>query len=115
MANVAQNRQPQTTYQLTGLTHTEKQRLMVLSVLEQKRGRELQREAEIQGRSFGRKEWQDFKTQFRAKYSEKSIEVLMQIAHRYYGLSTIQAVADVHNRLKANFDRRKRDRANQSA
>jgi hypothetical protein len=115
MANVAQNRKPQPTYALTGLTHTEKQRLMVLSVLEQKRGREIQREAEIQGRSFGREEWQTFKTQFRAKYSDKSLKFLMQVAHRYYGLNTIQAVADVHNRFRANFDRRKRDRADQSA
>jgi hypothetical protein len=115
MANVAQNRQPQPTYELTGLTHAEKQRLMVLSVLEQKRGKELQREAEIQGRSFGREEWQAFKAQFRAKYSDKSLKVLMQIAHRYYGLSTIQAVAEVHNRFRTNFDRRKRALANQSA
>jgi hypothetical protein len=115
MAINTQNRKSQPTYELTGLTHMEKQRRMVLSVLEQKRGKELQREAEIQGRQFGREEWQAFKTQFRAKYSEKSLKVLMQVAHHYYGLSTIQAVADVHNRFKVNFDRRKRALADKSA
>jgi hypothetical protein len=115
MANVAQNRKPQPTFELIGLTHHEKQRLMVLSVLQQKRGRELQREAEIQGRQFGREEWQAFKTQFRTKYGDKPLKDLMQIAHRYYGLSTIQAVADVHNRFKTNFDRRKRALADKSA
>jgi hypothetical protein len=115
MANVTQNRKSQPTYELTGLTHNEKQRLMVLSVLEQKRGRELRREAEVQGRSFGREDWQAFKVQFRRAYADKSLKVLMQIAHRYYGLSTIQAVADVHNRFRADFDRRKRALADKSA
>jgi hypothetical protein len=41
MAINSQNRKPQPTYELTGLTHIEKQRLMVLSVLEQKRSMSL--------------------------------------------------------------------------
>lgn len=73
------------------ISYNEKLRLMVLEVLREESGRELNSEARFNGGEF---DWEAHNSQFRADYSETPLKELMRAARTLYGLTDMNAIRD---------------------
>ncbi|MFB2935563.1 aminoacyl-histidine dipeptidase [Aerosakkonemataceae cyanobacterium BLCC-F154] len=71
------------------INYSEKLRLMVLEVLREESGRELNNEARFNGTEF---DWETHNIQFRADYSDTPLKELMRAARILYGLNDMDAI-----------------------
>lgn len=73
------------------ISYNEKLRLMVIEVLREESGRELQSEARFNEGEF---DWNEHNAQFRADYAETPLKELMRAARNLYGLSDMDAIRE---------------------
>lgn len=73
------------------ISYNEKLRLMVIEVLREESGRELQSEARFNEGEF---DWDEHNLQFRADYAETPLKELMRAARSLYGLGDMDAIRE---------------------
>ena len=87
----------------------EKRRLMLIEVLREESGRELEAQARFSNGEI-EFDWQEHNAQFRIDYADATLKELLEYARKLYGLADIDAVrerrgkhkAQIHARLKRN-------------
>lgn len=82
------------------IPYAEKLRLMLIEVLREESGRELQAEARFKDQEF---DWQAHNKQFRNDYINTSMRDLMRAARELYGLNDLDVIRE---RRKAHRDKR---------
>lgn len=85
------------------LDYNAKVRLMVIEVLREESGRELQSAARFNGEDF---DWETHNVQFRTDYAETSIKELLAYASELYGLNDMNAVRERRKAHKAQRAKR---------
>lgn len=83
--------------------HQDKVRLMVIEVLREETGRELEAHAHFQDEAF---DWAEHNAQFRRDYATTSLKELFTAARKFYGLSNLDAIKDRRIAHKQQRDRR---------
>lgn len=80
----------------------EKRRLMLIEVLREESGRELEAQARF---SNGKIEfdWKEHNTQFRIDYADATLKELLEYARKLYGLADIDAVRERRAKHKAQI------------
>jgi hypothetical protein len=71
--------------------YQDKVRLMVIEVLREETGRELEAHARFQDEAF---DWAEHNAQFRRDYADTSLKELLAAARKFYGLRDLDAIRE---------------------
>ncbi len=80
----------------------EKRRLMLIEVLREESGRELEAQARFSNGEI-EFDWKEHNTQFRIDYADATLKELLEYARKLYGLADINAVRDRRAKHKAQI------------
>jgi len=85
------------------ISHDEKTRLMVLAVLREESGRELQKKARFANEEF---DWKSHREEFNNDYGNNTTADLLKLCKYYYGLTNIDAVRERRDLHRQQFAKR---------